>query len=149
MSDATPDRTIGGLAKRGSAPDLSGMLARNRTAQTTAAAAASEAQAERAKAAAAAPREAKKTAAKQAAPRKASASADTGKTQVTAYMTHEVRNRARAAFKATAHLEGDRNWSSFIEEAVLAETKRREQQYNNGQEYAGDEEALSPGRTIN
>lgn len=35
MSDTTPDRTIGGLAKREIGRDLSGMLARNRTAKAT------------------------------------------------------------------------------------------------------------------
>lgn len=152
MSDPTPDRTIGGLPKRGSAPDLSAMLARNRAAEPPAGDSLDGGASKDAAPATEAPRTVKK-AAKQAAtprttPRKMSASADTGKTQVTAYMSHEVRNRARAAFKATAHLEGDASWSAFIEQAVLTETQRREQLYNDGQEYAGGERALAPGRPI-
>ncbi len=145
MTDA-PDRSIGGLPKRGQPRDLSGMLARNRT--TEAAPPTAEGAGKSAQAATPAPRAAKKVTARKPAPPKVSAGADAGKTQVTAYMSHEIRNRARAAFKATGHLEGDRNWSAFIEQAVLAETQRREQLYNDGQTYAGDNEPLSPGRTI-
>ena len=147
MTDATPDRTIGGLAKREMGRDLSGMLARNRTAKATTPTA-DEKPAKPTEAVTSTQRTNKKATAKTTTPPNAPTSADTSKTQVTAYMSHEVRNRARAAFKATAHLEGDRNWSAFIEAAVLAETQRREQQHNDGKPYAGGEEALSPGRTI-
>lgn len=148
MSDQTPDRTIGGLPKRGSGPDLSGMLARNRAAEPPEVEPLADGPKKAAEAATKPPRAAKKATAERATARKASASADTGKTQVTAYMSHETRNRARAAFKATAHLEGDASWSAFIEQAVLVETQRREQLHNDGQEYAGGEGALAPGRTI-
>ena len=73
---------------------------------------------------------------------------ESAKVQVTAYMRPEVRNRARAAFKFTAALEGDSSWSEYVESAVLAETLRREQQHNNGQPYDGGEQRLSPGRSI-
>jgi len=148
MTEQSPDRTIGGLPKRGSAPDLSGMLARNRASEPPEAEPLADGPKKTAEAATQDPRAAKKAPAKRTTARKASASADTGKTQVTAYMSHETRNRARAAFKATAHLEGDASWSAFIEQAVLVETQRREQLHNDGQAYAGGEEALAPGRTI-
>lgn len=148
MNDDTPDRTIGGLPKRGKAPDLSGMLARNRTTVTPPAEAVDKEPAKTQKTITPETHAAKKSATKKRPDHKASGSASTDKTQVTAYMSNETRNRARAAFRATAHIERDRNWSAFIEEAVLAETQRREQKYNDGQPYAGGEEALSPGRGI-
>lgn len=149
MSENTPDRIIGGLSKRGKSQDLSGMLARNRPVEApTPSSPVEDKPSTDTGRATDAPQAPKKASAKKAPARKASNAADTGKAQVTVYLSHEVRNRARAAFKATDHLEGDRNWSAFIEEAVLAETQRREQKYNDGNEYPGSEEALSPGRRI-
>ncbi|WP_349815077.1 hypothetical protein [Curtobacterium sp. MCBD17_035] len=66
---------------------------------------------------------------------------------VTTYMSRQVRARAKAAFRATAHLEDDASWSAFVERAVLAEVVRREAAYNDGARYVGDDRRLSPGRS--
>ena len=42
------------------------------------------------------------------------------------YIRESTQNRARAAFRATAHLEDDETYSDFAEKAILAEVQRRE-----------------------
>lgn len=37
-----------------------------------------------------------------------------------------LRNRARAAYRATSYAEGDNTWSHFVAKAIEAETARRE-----------------------
>ncbi len=158
MSEGTPDRSISGLPPRGKKRDLSGMLASNRVAPTEPVTnpdgALPPADTEPEPVSEVTPTA---TAAKKAiapAPRRRTtkaatkSNADTAKVQVTAYMSPEVRNRARAAFKFTAAVEGDSSWSEYVEAAVLAETLRREQQHNDGQPYDGGEQRLSPGRSI-
>ena len=65
------------------------------------------------------------------------------------YLSARVRDRARAAYKATAHLENDRSWSAFVEAALLAETVRREQAHNDSRPFPGGDQPLAPGRPIN
>ncbi|WP_442855792.1 ParB family protein [Frondihabitans sp. Leaf304] len=64
------------------------------------------------------------------------------------YLDGRLRARAREAYRATSHLEGDKNWSDFVERAILAEVLRRETVHNDGQTYAGDTTPLSPGRPL-
>lgn len=45
----------------------------------------------------------------------------------------ELRNRARAAFRATGYAEQDRTWSHFVAKAIEAETIRRESLDNNSE----------------
>lgn len=66
--------------------------------------------------------------------------------RVTVYLPAELRARARTAYRATAHLEGDRTWSEFVERAILAEVERREDTYNHGEPYPGHSDRLAPGR---
>jgi hypothetical protein len=68
--------------------------------------------------------------------------------QVTFYMDAESRDRARAAYRATAGIEGDESWSDFIEHAVLNEVARRERLHNEGEKYEGSSRRLKPGRKI-
>lgn len=68
--------------------------------------------------------------------------------RMSTYLDSGVRDRARAAYKATAHLENDRSWSAFVEAALRAETARREQIHNDGQPFPGGGQPLSPGRPI-
>ena len=68
--------------------------------------------------------------------------------KMTTYIDQETRARAKAAFKATAHLEGDVSFSEFIESAIARELQRREKLYNDGQPYAGDGGRLSAGRPL-
>jgi len=68
--------------------------------------------------------------------------------RMSTYLDAGVRDRARAAYKATAHLENDRSWSAFVEAALQAETIRREQIHNDGKPFPGGDQPLSPGRPI-
>ena len=56
--------------------------------------------------------------------------------------------RARRAFRATQHLEGDRSWSDFVDKAVAAETIRRESAHNQGQAFRGPDGPLAAGRPL-
>jgi hypothetical protein len=46
-----------------------------------------------------------------------------------------LRNRARAAYRATSYAEGDNSWSHFVAKAIEAETARREAEHNDGEMY--------------
>lgn len=70
------------------------------------------------------------------------------RSQVTFYMDTDFRDRARAAYRATAGIEGDESWSDFIELAVLNEVARRERLHNEGEKYEGSSRRLKPGRKI-
>ena len=68
--------------------------------------------------------------------------------KVTTYMRPSVRDRAAAAFKATAYLEEDDTWSHMVEKAVLAEVERREAVHNGGQPFTAGGTTLKRGRLI-
>lgn len=72
----------------------------------------------------------------------------TERERVTTYLDGSLRARAREAYRATSHLEGDKSWSDFVERAILAEVLRREAAHNGGRTYAGDTTPLSPGRPL-
>ena len=132
MSESTP-RTIGGLAPRpASTPDLSRLQRRNRPEVVPV----SEPVPER-------PSELPTSTAPTRAPDTA-ASTD----RITVYIDHDLRLRARTAYRATSHLEGDRTWSDFIERAILREVERREQAHNAGKPYPGTDGPLAPGRSV-
>ena len=67
---------------------------------------------------------------------------------MTTYIAPPTRARAKAVFKATAHLEGDVSFSAFDARAIVCELQRREKLYNDGQPYAGDGGRLSAGRPL-
>lgn len=77
-----------------------------------------------------------------------SASADVGKQNVTVSIPAELRNRSRAAFRATQHLEDDESYSDFVSKAIDAEISRRETVHNNGNRYEGGDRALASGRPM-
>lgn len=132
MTDSI-SRTIGGLAPRSaSKPDLSRLQRRNRPEVAPIAEPVSERQSE--VPASTAPSRATETA----------ASTD----RITVYVDHALRLRARTAYRATAHLEGDRTWSDFIEGAILREVERREKAHNAGESYPGSDGPLAPGRSV-
>ena len=64
------------------------------------------------------------------------------------YLRESTQNRARAAFRATAHLEDDETYSDFAEKAILTEVMRREALYNEGNQYSGGAKRLAPGRRV-
>jgi hypothetical protein len=68
--------------------------------------------------------------------------------KMTTYVPRAVRERAKAAFRATGHLEGDGSFSDFITAAITREVERREQLHNDGQQYAGDGGRLTAGRPL-
>jgi len=68
--------------------------------------------------------------------------------KMTTYVPRAVRERAKAAFRATSHLEGDGSFSDFITAAITREVERREKLHNNGQQYAGDGGRLTAGRPL-
>jgi hypothetical protein len=59
-----------------------------------------------------------------------------------------LRNRARAAYRATSYAEGDNTWSHFVAKAIEAETARREAEHNEGKMYPSWAENLPGGRRL-
>lgn len=59
-----------------------------------------------------------------------------------------LRNRARAAYRATSYAEGDNTWSHFVTKAIEAETARREAEHNHGAMYPSWGENLPGGRRL-
>ncbi len=59
-----------------------------------------------------------------------------------------LRNRARAAYRATSYAEGDNTWSHFVAKAIEAETARREAEHNDGAAYPSWGENLPGGRRL-
>lgn len=136
MSEATPDRTIGGLAprprSRGVHPDASRLLARNRTTADPA---------------------------QPALPRTLQAAPEpvhqvpvqpppTAKQQLNASIPHDLRSRIRAAYRATSMAEGHRSFSDFVAAVLEAEAQRLEDQYNDGRRFTGGEHNLPTGRPL-
>lgn len=70
------------------------------------------------------------------------------RTSVTFYLSESFRNRARAAYRSTAFNERDTSWSDMLVKALVAEIERREDLYNDGEEYTGHNRPLAPGRPI-
>lgn len=146
MTD-TPDRRIGGLAPRAGAgqTDLSRLQRRNRPV-TPEPAAEEEAKVTPLPRATAPDRTKPAT---PAAPVTPAATAEAGPPdRITVYLDRALRERARTAYRATAHLEGDRTWSDFIERAILAEVERREHAHNADQTYSSTPGKLAPGRNV-
>lgn len=146
MSDA-PNRQIGGLSPRASAHDLSRMRRQNRTEPSARAPESGEEPA-----VAQTPPE--PTARAEKLPRRKITSTtapvdNASPARITTYLAASVRARAQAAFLATRHLEGDNSWSAFVERAILAETERRESEYNAGEPYKGRGTRLTAGRPLN
>jgi hypothetical protein len=67
-------------------------------------------------------------------------------TSVTFYIDPDLRNRTRAAFRATGASEGDAGWSDMVRKALIAELERRERRYNDGAVYVGNGAPLRAGR---
>lgn len=59
-----------------------------------------------------------------------------------------LRNRAKAAYKATSYAEGDNTWAHFVAKAIEAETRRREAEHNQGEMYPEWGEKLAGGRKL-
>ena len=59
-----------------------------------------------------------------------------------------IRNRAKAAYKATSYVEGDNTWAHFVAKAIEAETLRREAEHNEGEMYPAWGEKLPGGRRL-
>jgi hypothetical protein len=137
VSDA-PDRSIRGLVPRGTTPDFSRLQRRNRL---NGASAVTEVQASTPAAEVAVPAPVSQA---DSPPVLASGERE----RVTTYLDGRLRSRAREAYRATSHLEGDKSWSDFVERAILTEVLRREAGHNDGQEYVGDATPLSPGRPL-
>ena len=144
-AEPAPDRTIGGLAPRRSTFDASRLIAANRRVAPTTTPTAPN------------PESAVSSIASTHPP---AASAEPERTEhrnpgnaelkvkSSFYLRESTQNRARAAFRATAHLEDDETYSDFAEKAILAEIKRRETLYNKGKQYSGGARRLAPGRRV-
>lgn len=59
-----------------------------------------------------------------------------------------LRNRAKAAYKATSYAEADNTWAHFVAKAIEAETLRREAEHNHGEMYPSWGEKLPGGRKL-
>lgn len=82
----------------------------------------------------------------------AAAKKEEAKDGATAPMTVNIptalRNRAKAAYKATSYAEGDNTWAHFVAKAIEAETLRREAQHNQGEMYPAWGDKLPGGRRL-
>jgi len=76
------------------------------------------------------------------------ASKDAEMANMTVSIAVALRNRARAAYRATSYAEGDNTWSHFVAKAIEAETARREVEYNKGEMYPSWGEKLPGGRRL-
>ena len=81
------------------------------------------------------------------APKKADPK-DTETANMTVSIPAALRNRARAAYRATSYAEGDNTWSHFVAKAIEAETARREAEHNEGEMYPSWGENLPGGRRL-
>jgi hypothetical protein len=136
MSDETPNRQIGGLKPRAKTQDLSRLQARNRTETKQEAAPQPE------------PVSVKAVKPSRAPSRKSATVVVDSTARMTTYLSATTRDRARATYRATSHLEGDKSWSDFVERAILAEVERRELKHNAGESYKGDTSPLPAGRPL-
>lgn len=96
---------------------------------------------------------AKKPAPRKRSPKKATPQPDvsTGeqkKMQVNALIPMGLRNRSRAAFAGTRHVEGYRSYSDFIAKAIEREVARVESEHNDGHPYSGGDDNLTAGRPL-
>ena len=73
---------------------------------------------------------------------------DTETANMTVSIPAALRNRARAAYRATSYAEGDNTWSHFVAKAIEAETARREAEHNEGEMYPSWGENLPGGRRL-
>lgn len=136
----TPNRSISGLAPRPK-PDASRLIAANRP--VPAPDAASAATGEQAEIVVGVP-----AAAIGGSPAESADDNPSTLMKVSVYLPKGLRRAAVAAYKATAHLEGDQSWSDMIEKAVRAEVLRRQDAHNGGKPYPGGEGKLTPGRSV-
>jgi len=142
-AEPTPDRTVGGLAPRRSNFDASRLIAANRSPESSTATSfepRSDRSSRRAQPAA-------PSAKREKIEHRSVSSADL-KVKSSFYLRESTQNRARAAFRATAHLEDDETYSDFAEKAILTEVMRREALYNEGNQYSGGAKRLAPGRRV-
>lgn len=79
---------------------------------------------------------------------KKSAPKEADTTSMTVSIPAALRNRARAAYRATSYIEGDNTWSNFVAKAIEAETARREVEHNDGAMYPSWGENLPGGRRL-
>jgi hypothetical protein len=137
MSAETPNRQIGGLTPRAGTHDLSRLQARNRPEPKP------ETDRQPTTASPAVTVKPSRTPAKKSATVVVDSTA-----RMTTYLSANTRDRARATYRATSHLEGDKSWSDFVERAILAEVERRELAHHAGERYEGDSSPLPVGRPL-
>jgi hypothetical protein len=80
--------------------------------------------------------------------RRAAAPTSSRKPSATFYIPEALQARGRAAYRATAHIEGDESYSHMAAKAYEAEVVRREQLYNNGEPFGGGQGPLPAGRPL-
>lgn len=114
----TPDRSITGLPQRPKT-DASRLIAANRTTSP------------------------------QAASQDPDAPAPSpGRVKVSVYLDPNLRDAARAAYRATAHLEQDASWSDMVQKAIATEIERRQRTHNDGDPFPHGAAKLTPGRQV-
>lgn len=73
---------------------------------------------------------------------------ETDTANMTVSIPAALRNRARAAYRATSYAEGDNTWSHFVAKAIEVETAPREAEHNEGVMYPSWGEKLPGGRRL-
>jgi len=78
----------------------------------------------------------------------ASSAADSPKEQLATRVSRDVGDRARGAFRASGHLEGEASFAEFVEAALLREIEKREKRYNDGKPFTIAGGRLQSGRPL-
>lgn len=149
MSESAPDRTVTGLTRRRAV--AAGLVRRQRP-ETTAASpattppAAAQAEPDVPAAEQSAPDPAPKRSRAPRTGRKPGEKA--GKGQVNVDIATEVRDQARAAFRAAAYFEGVPTFAQFVENAIRRENERMQREHNDGQPFEPMTENLPAGRPL-
>lgn len=76
------------------------------------------------------------------------AAATSAKKQLNVAIPTDLRQRANATYRATAHIEGHRSFAEFVAAALEAEIHRLEADHNGGQRYPHDDSTLPTGRPL-
>lgn len=139
----TPDRSISGLPRH--RPSAAALLKENRPAVPT-----TGVPADAAALAEAAPEQGTATTPARATRRRPAGSTKrtpaAGRVQIAADVPEEVRNSARAAFRAAAYFEHVSTFSDFVSNALQAEIRRLEEAHNDGQPFEPITDNLPAGR---
>lgn len=147
MSQSAPDRSITGLQRR--RPGAAGLIRGQRSrAQQASPVEASAATRQLTSEGGAAPAIASGMAQSNAQRPGRKAAVKASKGQVNVEIATDVRDQARAAFRAAAYFEGTATFAQFVENAIRRESERVQREHNSGAPFEPISENLPAGRPL-